>query len=63
MNKFQEMYRAKLKTAEEVAMYVKSGDICACPTGLEEPETICAAVGERARRGETQEYSTMRFCP
>ena len=49
MNKFQEMYRAKLKTAEEVAMYVKSGDICACPTGLEEPETICAAVGERAR--------------
>ena len=52
MNKFQEMYRAKLKTAEEVAMYVKSGDICACPTGLEEPETICAAVGERARRGE-----------
>ena len=52
MNKFQEMYRAKLKTAEEVAMYVKSGDICACPTGLEEPEIICAAVGERARRGE-----------
>lgn len=52
MSKFQEMYRAKLKTPEEVAMYVKSGDICACPTGLEEPETICKAVGERAKRGE-----------
>ena len=52
MNKFQEMYRAKLKTPEEVAMYVKSGDICACPTGLEEPQTICNAVGERAKRGE-----------
>lgn len=52
MNKFQEMYREKRKTPEEVAMYIKSGDICACPTCLEEPETICAAVGERARRGE-----------
>lgn len=52
MNKFQEMYREKRKTPEEVAMYIKSGDICACPTCLEEPETICAAVGERAKRGE-----------
>lgn len=52
MNKFQEMYLAKRKTPEEVAMYVKSGDICACPTGLEEPTAICDAIGERARRGE-----------
>lgn len=52
MSKVQEMYLAKRKTVEEVALYIKSGDVCACPTGLEEPETICAAVGERARRGE-----------
>lgn len=52
MNKFQEMYLTKRKTPEEVAMYVKSGDICACPTGLEEPTAICDAIGERARRGE-----------
>ena len=52
MNKWQEMYQAKLKTADEVAMYVKSGDICACPTGLEEPAAICNAIGERAKRGE-----------
>lgn len=52
MSKFQEMYLAKRKTVEEVAMYIKSGDICACPTGLEEPESICAAIGERAKKGE-----------
>lgn len=52
MNKFQEMYLAKRKTPEEVAMYVKSGDVCACPSCLEEPATICDAIAERARRGE-----------
>ena len=52
MNKWQEMYQAKLTTPEGVAMHVKSGDICACPTGLEEPLTICKAIGERARKGE-----------
>ncbi len=52
MNKFQEMYQAKKKTPEEVAMYVKSGDVCACPTGLEEPTAIVEAVGARAMRGE-----------
>lgn len=52
MNKFQEMYQAKKKTAAEVAMYVKSGDVCACPTGLQAPTGICAAVADRARRGE-----------
>ena len=46
------MYQAKLKTADEVAMYVKSGDVCACPTGLEEPVAIFNAVGERARKGK-----------
>ena len=51
MNKFQEMYQAKRKSPEEVAMYVKSGDVCACPTGLEEPTAICEAVAARAMRG------------
>lgn len=52
MNKFREMYQAKRKSPEEVAMYVKSGDVCACPTGLEEPTAICEAVAARAMRGE-----------
>lgn len=52
MNRFQQMYNEKKKTPMEVAQYVKSGDICACPTGLEEPSAICDAVGERARNGE-----------
>ena len=52
MNKFQEMYQAKRKSPEEVAMYVKSGDVCASPTGLEEPTAICEAVAARAMRGE-----------
>ena len=52
MNKFQEMYQAKRKSPEEVAMYVKSGGVCACPTGLEEPTAICEAVAARAMRGE-----------
>lgn len=52
MNQYQEMYQAKKKTPEEVAMLVKSGDICACPSALEEPTTICQAVADRARKGE-----------
>lgn len=52
VNKFQEMYQAKCKSPEEVAMYVKSGDVCACPTGLEEPTAICEAVATRAMKGE-----------
>ena len=57
MNKFQEMYQAKRKSPEEVAMYVKSGDVCACPTGLEEPTAICEAVAARAMRGEPVSYT------
>lgn len=52
MSKFQEMYLAKKMTPEEVAMFVKSGDVCACPTGLEEPTAICEAVAKRAKNGE-----------
>lgn len=46
------MYKEKCKTPAEVAMYVKSGDVCACPTGLEEPAAICEAVADRAMKGE-----------
>lgn len=52
MNKFQEMYQAKLGTAEEVANHVKSGFDCACPTGLPLPRSIVKAVGNRAKKGE-----------
>lgn len=54
MNMYQEMYLEKKKTAAELAMYVKSGDVCACPTGQEQPITICEAVGDRARAGELE---------
>ncbi|MDD4844300.1 MAG: acetyl-CoA hydrolase/transferase C-terminal domain-containing protein [Anaerotignum sp.] len=52
MNRFREMYLAKKMTPEEVAMFVKSGDVCASPTGLEMPTAICGAIGQRARNGE-----------
>lgn len=51
-NKFREMYQAKLKSPEELANYVDTGFVCACPTGLGEPTAIVNAVGERAKRGE-----------
>ena len=53
MNRFQEIYQQKLTTAEGVAQHVKSGFICACPTALGEPSSIIAAVGERAKKGDT----------
>ncbi len=52
MNHFAQLYQKKKMTPQEVAMFVKSGDLCACPTGLCEPATICAAVGARAAAGE-----------
>ena len=59
MNKFQEMYRAKLKTAEEVAMYVKSGDIWAWRS----PKPSVRLSAKEQDAAKSQEYSTMRFCP
>ena len=43
-NRFEEMYKQKLASPEEVAKYVKSGFICACPTALGEPSSIIKAV-------------------
>ena len=63
MNKFQEMYRAKLKTAEEVAMYVKSGDICACLQAWRSPKPSVRLSAKEQDAVKSQEYSTMRFCP
>ena len=53
-NRFEEMYKQKLASPEEVAKYVKSGFICACPTALGEPSSIIQAVGERAKKGEIE---------
>ncbi|MDD3393332.1 MAG: 4-hydroxybutyrate--acetyl-CoA CoA transferase [Clostridia bacterium] len=52
MNQFQGMYLAKKMAPEEVAKFVKSGDVCASPTGLEEPTAICEAIAKRAKNGE-----------
>jgi 4-hydroxybutyrate CoA-transferase len=54
MNKFVELYQAKKKTPEELAMLVKSGDICACPTCIPMPQAIVKAIGDRARKGEIE---------
>lgn len=54
MNQFQQMYLDKKGSADEVAQFVKSGYVCACPTGLQSPRSIVKAIGDRARRGEIQ---------
>jgi len=48
VSKFQEMYKQKLSTAEEIVKQVKSGDICACPSALGEPAALVEALAERA---------------
>ena len=55
-NKFVELYQAKKKTPEELAMLVKSGSICACPTCIPMPQAIVKAIGDRARKGEIINY-------
>ena len=52
MFNYQKMYREKCKSPAEVAKYVEADDICGCPTGIEEPDTICEAIADRARNGE-----------
>ena len=42
MSNVKQEYLKKRMTPAEVAMYVKSGDVCAAPTGLEEPTAIFA---------------------
>lgn len=48
MSKWQEMYKRKLKTPEEIVKEVKSGDICACTSALGEPAALVEALAERA---------------
>lgn len=48
MSKWQEMYKSKLKSPEEIVKEVKSGDICACPSALGEPAALVEALAERA---------------
>ena len=54
MDKFQMMYEEKKMDAAKVAMYVKSGDVCAAPSALQMPKAICTAIGDRARKGEVE---------
>lgn len=54
MNKFQEMYSEKLKTAEEIAEYFQSGFVCAAPSCTAQPRALVEAVGNRARKGELE---------
>jgi len=50
LNKWQEMYKQKLTTAEEAAKYVQEGDICASACGVGEPPALADAIAERAKR-------------
>lgn len=50
MSKWQEMYKNKLTSPEEIVKHVKSGDICACPSALGEPAALVEALAERALR-------------
>lgn len=50
MNKWQEMYKEKLTTAEEAAKYVQSGDVCAATCGVGEPPMLADAIAERAKQ-------------
>jgi acyl-CoA hydrolase len=54
MNKFEQMYQQKLKTPQEIAQNIKSGDVCACPAALAEPEAILHALTDRAYNGEIE---------
>ncbi len=54
MSKFEEMYKQKLKTADEIAGYIQNGFVCAAPSATSEPRDICNAIGERARRNEIE---------
>jgi len=57
MNKFQQMYQEKLRTPQEIAKEIKSGDICASTSALGEPEAIIEALTDRAYAGEIENVS------
>ena len=47
MINYEQMYREKLRTAEEIVSNIQSGYVCCCPTGTGEPEAIMNALTER----------------
>ena len=51
-NRYYGIYKAKLRTPEEIAEYIEDDFVCACPTCMGEHKTIVHAIGERARRDE-----------
>ena len=51
-NRYLGIYKAKLRTPEEIAEYIENDFICACPTCMAEPVAIVHAIGERARNNE-----------
>lgn len=52
MNKYQQLYLEKRKTAEEIADKIQSGFVCACPTCLSQPQMLVKAIAGRAKKGE-----------
>ncbi|MDD2421523.1 MAG: acetyl-CoA hydrolase/transferase C-terminal domain-containing protein [Heliobacteriaceae bacterium] len=50
MNKWAEMYKAKLTTPGGIAQQINSGDICVSTGQVAEPCAILAALAERCRR-------------
>ncbi len=48
MNKHEEMYAQKLTTPAGIAQLISSGDICASPAALAEPDAILEALAVRA---------------
>ena len=51
-NRYLGIYKAKLRTPEEIAEYIENDFICACHTCMAEPAAIVHAIGERARNNE-----------
>ena len=54
MKNYQEQYRLKLKTPDEIALMIHSGSVCASPTCMGQPVAIPSAIAARARRGELE---------
>ena len=46
-NRYLGIYKAKLRTPDEIAEYIEDDFVCACPTCMAEPKAIVHAIGER----------------
>lgn len=51
MADFGDIYRSKLRSADEIAAMIPSGAICVAPSCVAQPTAIPAAIADRARRG------------